>query len=97
MINDPNRTVPQQRSVEGEERDRRHETALDEALDETFPASDPLPQTAPFDEEKAERAELEAALDDALDDTFPASDPVSYTLPHNDPDEDERDEDEQKE
>lgn len=97
MINDPNRTVRPQRSVAGEERDRRLETALDEALDETFPASDPLPPTAPLDEEKAERAELEEALDEALDDTFPASDPVSYTLPHKDPDEDERDDGGQQE
>lgn len=72
--------------------DDDHETgsegALDEALDDTFPASDPPSHEAPRADDKAaaDRAEREGALDEALDDTFPASDPVSQTAPHRDHD-----------
>jgi hypothetical protein len=51
------------------------ERELDEALAETFPASDPIavsgePADSPDDE-----------IDQALEDTFPASDPPSTTQP----------------
>ena len=52
---------------------RHIEDLLDEALEETFPASDPIAVhigQPPFDE----------ALDEALDETFPASDPVAIRV-----------------
>ena len=57
------------------------ERQLDDALDDSFPASDP-----PSHDVKAKRKlqrvrKREAALDDALDDSFPASDPISHTPP----------------
>jgi len=61
------------------------EKLIDEAVDETFPASDPISPDAGKDvARRVPEDEQEADLDDALDDTFPASDPVSITTPHRD-------------
>ncbi len=49
------------------------ERELDEALAETFPASDPIAVT-PVPED-------DTAIDRALEETFPASDPPAVTLP----------------
>lgn len=55
----------------------RKEAALDEALAETFPASDPIAET-PCDPSSSECDKPdESALDDAIEMTFPASDPIS--------------------
>lgn len=63
------------------------ERLIDEAVDETFPASDPIsPDTGKGVNKQIPEDELEADLDDALDDTFPASDPVSIATPHKDHD-----------
>jgi len=48
----------------------RTERELDEALQETFPASDPIAVAA-------DRESVESGLDEAVEDTFPASDPVA--------------------
>lgn len=50
------------------------DSALDEALKETFPASDPIAvDPAPG----GSAAPPEAAIDEALEETFPASDPIA--------------------
>ncbi|MNR79372.1 hypothetical protein D3C72_100790 [compost metagenome] len=55
------------------------EELLDEALDQTFPASDPVAEipadSTPSEQEQAK----DVLLDEALDQTFPASDPISVT------------------
>ncbi|GAB1577951.1 hypothetical protein [Bordetella petrii] len=53
------------------------ERDLDEALAETFPASDPIAVTP---DEAPQRAP-EEAIDEALDETFPASDPPAPAQP----------------
>jgi len=56
---------------------RHEEKLLDRALENTFPASDPvaeLPQSATLTEKERAKEEL---LDDALELTFPASDPTA--------------------
>jgi hypothetical protein len=55
----------------------RTERKLDEALMETFPASDPLAVSSP-DEGVAEEDEV----DKALEESFPASDPGAVVQPH---------------
>jgi len=54
------------------------EDLLDEALDSTFPASDP---PSAIDPDTKTDQDKEDALDDALDDSFPASDPPAATQP----------------
>jgi hypothetical protein len=59
------------------------EHLLDNALDDTFPASDPvaeLPAPADLTEKEMIKEEL---LDDALELTFPASDPLSISSSYN--------------
>jgi len=48
---------------------------LDEALAETFPASDPIAI-------RSEREDDETRVDRALKESFPASDPVAPAAPH---------------
>jgi len=61
------------------------EDILDEAIEETFPASDPISPDSgkdPVGKKKAGQEDAqEEELDDALEDTFPASDPVSISVP----------------
>jgi hypothetical protein len=53
------------------------EQLLDDALTDTFPASDPVAEL-PHDEGlSAKRKAREGLLDDGIEMTFPASDPVS--------------------
>lgn len=52
------------------------ERELDEALLETFPASDPIAITS-----EDERDEPDDKVDEALEDTFPASDPPAPAQP----------------
>ncbi|GGI19076.1 hypothetical protein [Oxalicibacterium faecigallinarum] len=55
----------------------RDEHALDGALEDTFPASDPVAEVACDKEDcKTEKAG-ESQLDDAIEMSFPASDPIS--------------------
>ena len=57
-------------------------TALDDALAQTFPASDPvreMPASADTQKDLADDA-LEHALDAAVAMTFPASDPVAVSI-----------------
>lgn len=55
----------------------REEKALDSALKQTFPASDPVAEV-PVDEAKSVQENAkETLLDDAIEMTFPASDPIS--------------------
>ncbi|HET8984754.1 MAG TPA: GNAT family protein [Trueperaceae bacterium] len=73
---------PEGTEMQPDERREQGELELDDALDDSFPASDP-PSHAPKrpGPDRADIAEREAALDDALDDSFPASDPPSHTPP----------------
>jgi hypothetical protein len=70
-----------------EERDARlalgrGDAGLDEAVDESFPASDASSTARTKDDGVLQTLrELNAVLDDALDDTFPASDPPSIVTP----------------
>jgi len=56
------------------------ERELDEALQETFPASDPIAITQE-DEDEPARSSEEDRVDQALEDTFPASDPPAPAHP----------------
>lgn len=59
------------------------EKQLDKAIDDTFPASDPVAGgSGKASKPKVKEDASEKELDDALEDTFPASDP----LPLHDPD-----------
>ncbi|MBU4609023.1 hypothetical protein IMZ29_00175 [Achromobacter sp. GG226] len=56
---------------------------LDKAIDDTFPASDPV---SPGSNDKPKQpkgseGEVEKELDESLEDTFPASDPLPLTDP----------------
>ncbi len=70
-----------------EERDARlaqgrGDAGLDEAVDESFPASDASsPARSAADGVGQTERELNAVLDDALDDTFPASDTPAILIP----------------
>lgn len=67
------------------------EKELDEGLKDTFPASDPVSETAPGGDRKVKKVDpvregrsaedeaKEEELEEGLEDTFPASDPVSPT------------------
>lgn len=83
-------SVPPDRSAQTEAR-------LDEALEESFPASDPpavsRPDPAPAQDPSkqdeaaraagcAHKAQQSKALDEALEESFPASDPPSIVQPH---------------
>lgn len=65
------------------------ERNLDESIEETFPASDPIspfvPESEARDETPGERAarksEADHNLDEAVEETFPASDPISPFVP----------------
>lgn len=68
------------------------EETLDEALEESFPASDPPAPARPHRHSAAEedarrkacseKAEDSLTLDEALDESFPASDPPAIVQPH---------------
>lgn len=61
---------------------QRQESLIDEAVEQSFPASDPpaeLPQSARCPEGVDCESEEEAQLDDAIEMTFPASDPISVS------------------
>lgn len=78
--------VSSSKSEKSPKQDPEHkEDILDEALEETFPASDPISPDSGKDPVGKKMAGQEDAqeeeLDDALEDTFPASDPVSITAP----------------
>lgn len=63
---------------------QREESMLDEAIELTFPASDPtaeLPASAASEKTAQCNDEDDALLDEAIELTFPASDPIAVT-PH---------------
>ncbi len=70
----------------GKEHQTHQEDVLDEAIEETFPASDPIsPDSGKHPTRRkspAKEDHEEHELDEALDETFPASDPVSISVPH---------------
>lgn len=80
MVNPNGKSLPEGKKA------RHQEDVLDEAIDETFPASDPISPDSgkhPTRRKKPSREDsVEHKLDEALDDTFPASDPVSINSPH---------------
>ncbi len=53
------------------------ERVLDRALEDTFPASDPVAETPNTEQLTAKEKVKETLLDDALELTFPASDPTA--------------------
>lgn len=80
-------TVPKPRGDDGSS-----EAAVDEAVRQSFPASDPAAPGVPSDRQREQEAEKERlaeqqiALDEALAGTFPASDPVALTQPQGEED-----------
>ena len=77
-------------------RDQAHKTGqLDQAIDDSFPASDPPAVTRPHkstpahqrppeaEAEAADDAHIDKRLDEAVEESFPASDPPSQTAPGN--------------
>lgn len=80
------------------------EDRLDQALEESFPASDPpainppAPRDAPQGDAArqaacAQKAHDSKTLDEALDESFPASDPPAIVQPHGSGDAEEAGED----
>jgi hypothetical protein len=55
------------------------EELLDDALDQTFPASDPVAEMPTDNEPSKQEKAKDELLDQALDLSFPASDPISVT------------------
>lgn len=53
------------------------EKALDHALKETFPASDPIAEQQPREQVSEKEQAEESLIDSAVEMTFPASDPIS--------------------
>lgn len=83
---------------------RKADARLDEALEESFPASDPaaiLGEDAPLHRPKEKEAARATAcdhkiqasrtLDEALDESFPASDPPAISQPHRPQDDEDAD------
>lgn len=84
---------PDKRKLQDKPSPKHKEEELEEGLEETFPASDPVSATratrtgAPGEVAKAEDKDTEAEaahrhddeLDEGLEGTFPASDPLSIT------------------
>jgi hypothetical protein len=69
-----------ERKISSDNKDEREEALLDEAVEESFPASDPvaeLPATHGCDHVMAPIDEEEESLDHAIEMTFPASDPIA--------------------
>lgn len=83
--------LPQKNAIapQADTNSEHEERLLDEALEETFPASDPItelpvksPEGAePLSAEEEERLHEEHLLDEALEETFPASDPIAVHVP----------------
>jgi hypothetical protein len=74
----------QTRDIASADTVQREEALLDEAIEQTFPASDPIAElpASPESEKTAQcKDEDEALLDEAIEETFPASDPIAFT-PH---------------
>lgn len=71
-------TTPQKSHPRTGEKDPL-ERELDDALDDTFPASDPVSIDTGKDPE--DRRPGRDQVDEALEDTFPASDPVAPAQP----------------
>ncbi|MGH8809648.1 MAG: hypothetical protein ACREX0_17380 [Noviherbaspirillum sp.] len=78
--------LPQRNAVSppASEASKHEERLLDEALEESFPASDPIAELPPGLGEVKGGAELheEDLLDEALEETFPASDPIAVYGPN---------------
>lgn len=73
-----------QRNISSGDPAQREEFLLDEAIEQSFPASDPtaeLPASAVPEKMTQPSDEDEMLLDDAIELTFPASDPIAVT-PH---------------
>ena len=66
---------------------KKTDEALDRALEDTFPASDPYSLNvkkqaatpAPAKDQQPSKTETDKELDEGLEESFPASDPVSIT------------------
>lgn len=71
------------RDIASEDPDIRQEALLDEAVDQTFPASDPVAElpTHAMRQHLVCEDEEEELLDEAIELTFPASDPIAVATP----------------
>ncbi|HJW54297.1 MAG TPA: hypothetical protein VJ577_03410 [Burkholderiaceae bacterium] len=70
------------REIAAGEPAQREESMLDEAIELTFPASDPtaeLPASSGSEKDARCNDEEESMLDEAIDLTFPASDPIAVS------------------
>jgi hypothetical protein len=77
--------LPQKNAVSrpASEASKHREHLRDEALEETFPASDPASESPVefADELSEDERHEECLLDEALEETFPASDPIAVYGP----------------
>jgi hypothetical protein len=88
----PTAPLPQKNAVSppASEGSKHEERLLDKALEDTFPASDPITEPVKCSEEEEVRLRAEkkvmlheeCLLDEALELTFPASDPIAISDQH---------------
>lgn len=69
----------QERDIHAEDCDKREDALLDEAIELSFPASDPPAELPHAAATTFVRDSQEAMLDAAIELTFPASDPIAVS------------------
>ncbi len=70
----------QERDIHAEDCERREDALLDDAIELSFPASDPIAELPHTAGAKQVCDSEEALLDAAIELTFPASDPVAISI-----------------
>lgn len=71
----------QERDIHAEDCEQRQEALLDDAIELSFPASDPVAELPQAQVPAGARDSQEALLDEAIELTFPASDPIAVSTP----------------
>lgn len=70
----------QERDIQAVDCERREDALLDDAIELSFPASDPIAQLPHTAASKQVCDSQEALLDAAIELTFPASDPIAISI-----------------